>query len=168
MAAFHLTLPSGSSKEYFPDNATSAYITKLPQRFDLGGDWRWQMCLTELIVPKNCLNIRRGLNEVAIYRLTVSRPERMWIPKRVFDVPPGQYKGVGEIIKIIQSKLNRKGTKRKINKKIDDKKKIARMGRPGNRGRGPRRAARRVARRTRRTRRRTRRRGSEEQNRFLI
>jgi len=39
MSSFYLTLPSNSSMSYYPENTLANYITKLPQAFDLKGDW---------------------------------------------------------------------------------------------------------------------------------
>ena len=36
---FHLTLPSNSSLNIFPDNKTTSYRVKLPQVIDLNGNW---------------------------------------------------------------------------------------------------------------------------------
>ena len=44
---FYLTLPSNSSMEYYPDNTTSHYFTKLPQDIHLTGDY--EVGLSEIL-----------------------------------------------------------------------------------------------------------------------
>ena len=51
----YLTLPSDSSSAFFPENTTACFVTKLPQRIKLDGDY--EVGLTELIHPKNFINI---------------------------------------------------------------------------------------------------------------
>ena len=36
---FYLTLASNASMEMYPDNTLAHYITDLPQRIDLTGEW---------------------------------------------------------------------------------------------------------------------------------
>ncbi len=36
---FYLTLPSNASMKMYPDNTLAHYITNLPQRIDLTGEW---------------------------------------------------------------------------------------------------------------------------------
>ena len=50
----YLTLPSDSSAAFFPENTTACFVTKLPERIKLDGDY--EIGLTELIHPKNLIN----------------------------------------------------------------------------------------------------------------
>ena len=52
---FHLTLPSNSSMNIYPNNATSQFITKLPKHIELTGDWI--VSLKEISVPITLVNI---------------------------------------------------------------------------------------------------------------
>ena len=44
---FYLTLPSNASMKMYPDNTLAHYITDLPQRIDLTGEW--ECGLTEIL-----------------------------------------------------------------------------------------------------------------------
>lgn len=39
MSSFYMTLPSNSSMSHFPNNTLAEYTTRLPQPFDLAGEW---------------------------------------------------------------------------------------------------------------------------------
>ncbi len=52
---FYVTLPSDSSANYYPDNSVARFVTKLPERIRLEGDY--EMALSELIYPHNWFNV---------------------------------------------------------------------------------------------------------------
>ena len=52
---FHLTLPSNSSMNIYPNNTTSQFVTKLPKHIELMGDWI--VSLKEISVPITLVNI---------------------------------------------------------------------------------------------------------------
>jgi len=39
LSRFHLTLPSNSSMDYYPENTVARFTTKLPNNIDLDGEW---------------------------------------------------------------------------------------------------------------------------------
>ena len=52
---FYLTLPSNASMKWYPDNTLVHYITDLPQRIDLSGEW--ECGLAEIQYPQSGYNI---------------------------------------------------------------------------------------------------------------
>ena len=51
--------------QYFPDNKTSNFVTKLPRTLQL--DREWEVGLAEIVYPHTWYNIREGKNSVEIY-----------------------------------------------------------------------------------------------------
>ena len=60
---FYVTLPSNSSMQYFPDNKTSNFVTKLSRTPQLDGEW--EVGLAEIVYPHTWYNIREGKNSKA-------------------------------------------------------------------------------------------------------
>ena len=58
-------LPSNSSMEYFPDNKTSNFVTKLSRTLQL--DEEWEVSPAEIDYPHTWYNICKGKNSVEIY-----------------------------------------------------------------------------------------------------
>jgi len=54
MNHFYLTLPSDSSKRYYPENTTACFKTKLSDRIDLDGEY--EVGLAQLIYPRSWYN----------------------------------------------------------------------------------------------------------------
>ena len=54
----YVTLPSNSSMQYFPDNKTSIFVTKLSRK--LQPDEEWEIDLAEIDYPHAWYNIREG------------------------------------------------------------------------------------------------------------
>jgi hypothetical protein len=52
---FYLTLPSNSSGDYYPNNTTAQFTTKLNGRYELNGSW--EVGLVELIIPSDIQNV---------------------------------------------------------------------------------------------------------------
>ena len=52
---FYLTLPSNASMKMYPDNTLAHYITDLPRRIDLTGEW--ECGLAEIQYPHTWYNI---------------------------------------------------------------------------------------------------------------
>ena len=61
---FYVTLPSNSSMQYFPDNRTSNFLTKLSRTLQLDGEW--EVAVAEKDYPHAW---REGNNSVEIYVL---------------------------------------------------------------------------------------------------
>ena len=58
----YVTLPSKTSMQYFPDNKTSNFVTKLSRTLQLDGEW--EVGLAEIDCPHTWYNIREGKNSV--------------------------------------------------------------------------------------------------------
>ena len=54
MTHFHVTLPSDNSRDYYPDNTSSRYTIKLPERVKLDGDY--EVGLSEFIYSHTWFN----------------------------------------------------------------------------------------------------------------
>ena len=69
MSRFHLTLPSNSSVEYYPENTVTRFTTKLPNNIDVDGEWK--VALSEISVPSRVYNVMEGLcyYDIYIYRI---------------------------------------------------------------------------------------------------
>ena len=62
---FYVMLPSNSSLEYFPNNKTSNFVTKLSRTLQLDGEW--EVGLAEIDYPHTWYSIHKGKNSVEIY-----------------------------------------------------------------------------------------------------
>ena len=62
---FYVTLPSNSSMQYFSDNKTSNFVTKLSRTLQLDGEW--EVGLAKIDYPHTWYNICEGKNSVEIY-----------------------------------------------------------------------------------------------------
>ena len=61
---FYVTLLSNSSMQYFPDNKTSNFVTKLPRTLQLDGEW--EVGLAEIVYSHAWYNIRKGKNSAHV------------------------------------------------------------------------------------------------------
>ena len=59
---FYVTLPSNSSMQYFLDNKTSNFVTKLSRTLQLDGEW--EVVLAEIVYPHTWYNIREGKERI--------------------------------------------------------------------------------------------------------
>ena len=59
---FYLVLPSNASMVTHPNNTLSQYITNLPRRISLSGDW--ECGLTEIHYPHDWYNVRNARSTV--------------------------------------------------------------------------------------------------------
>ena len=85
---FYVTFPSNSSMQYFPDNKTSNFVTKLSRTLQLDGEW--EVDLVEIDYPHTWYNIREGKISVEIY-----------VPDKWFQdlsIQPGYYENVQDVI----------------------------------------------------------------------
>ena len=85
---FYVTLPSNSFMQYFPDNNTSNFVTKILRKLQLNGEW--EVGLAEIDYPHTWYNIREGKNSLEIYV-----PDK-WAQEISFQ--PGYYEKVQEMI----------------------------------------------------------------------
>ena len=85
---FYVTLPSNSSIQYFPDNKTSNFVTKLSRTLQLNGEWG--VGPVEIDYPHTWYNIREGKTSVEIYV-----PDK-WVQE--CSIQPGYYEKVIDVI----------------------------------------------------------------------
>jgi len=88
MSRFHLTLPSNSSVDYYPENTVARFTTKLPNNIDLDGEW--EVSLSEISVPSRVYNVIEGLCNYDIYLSDMFA--------RRINPTPGQNRRIRELI----------------------------------------------------------------------
>ena len=90
---FYVTLPSNSSMQYFPDNKTSNFVTKLSRTLQLDGEWK--MGLAEVDYPYTWYNIRDDKNSVEIYA-----PDKFDLVFQTveYSIQPGYFEKVQDVI----------------------------------------------------------------------
>ena len=76
---FYLTLPSDSSAAYYPNNAIARYVTKLPERIRLDGDY--EVGLSEFVYPHTWYNVdnRTGKYWIGALDVYTSKLARTYI-----------------------------------------------------------------------------------------
>ena len=94
---FYVTLPSNSSMEYFPNNKTSNFVTKLSRTLQLDGEW--EVGLAEIVYPHTWYNIHEGKNSVEIYA-----PDNLYLVFKTveFSIQPGYYEKVQDVINALR------------------------------------------------------------------
>ena len=75
--------------QYFPDNKTSNFVTKLSRTIQQDGEW--EVGIAEIDYPHTWYNIREGKNSVEIYV-----PDDKWAQE--FSIQPGYYEKVIDVI----------------------------------------------------------------------
>ena len=60
---FYLVLPSNSSTSMYPNNTLAQYVTNLPRRVCLSGEW--ECGLTEIHYPHDWYNVRKARLTIA-------------------------------------------------------------------------------------------------------
>ena len=90
---FYVMLPSNSSIEYFPDNKTWNFVTKLSRTLQLDGEW--EVDLAERDYPHTWYDIREGKNSMEIYA-----PDNLYLVFKTveFSIQPGYYEKVQDVI----------------------------------------------------------------------
>ena len=90
---FYVTFPCNSSMEYFPDNKTSNFVTKLSRTLKLDGEW--EVGLAEIDYLHTWYNICEGKNSVEIYA-----PDNLYLVFKTveFSIQPGYYEKVQVVI----------------------------------------------------------------------
>ena len=73
---FYLVLPSNSSMSMYPNNTLAQYVTNLPRRIRLSGEW--ECGLTEIHYPHDWYNVRGA-------RLTVEHDGKMYTDAYLTD-----------------------------------------------------------------------------------
>ena len=92
---FYLTLPSNASMKMYPDNTLAHYITDLPRRIDLTGEWEYG--LAEIQYPHTWYNIGMYdtwffLNETIAMGLTECE-DQCWILQVSHDIGEPRQQG---------------------------------------------------------------------------
>ena len=79
--------------EYFPNNKTSNFVTKLSRTLQLDGES--EVGLAEIDYPHTWYNIREGKNSVEIYA-----PDNLYLVFKTveFSIQPGYYEKVQDVI----------------------------------------------------------------------
>ena len=90
---FYVTLPSNSFMEYFPDNRTSNFVTKLSRTLQLDGEW--EVGLAEIDYPHTWYNICEEKNSGEIYA-----PDNLYLVFKTveYSIQPGYYEKVQDVI----------------------------------------------------------------------
>ena len=90
---FYVTLPSNSSMQYFPDNKTSNFVTKLSRTLQLDGEW--EVGLAEIDYPHTWYNVHEGKNSVESYA-----PDKFDLVFQIveYSIQPGYYEKVQDMI----------------------------------------------------------------------
>ena len=90
---FYDMLPSNSSMEYFPENKSSNFVTKLSRTLQLDGEW--EVGLAEIDYPHTWYNIREGKNSVEIYP-----PENLYLVFKAveYSIQLGYYEKVQDVL----------------------------------------------------------------------
>ena len=90
---FYVMLPSNSSMQYFPDNKTSNFVTKLSRT--LQPDEEWEVGLAEIGYPHTWYNRREGKNSVEIYA-----PDKLYLVFQTveYSIQPGYNEQVKDVI----------------------------------------------------------------------
>ena len=88
-SGFYVTLPSDSSVQYFPDNKTSNFVTKLSRTLQLDGEW--EVGLAEIDYLHTWHKMRERKNYVEIYP-----PDRSYLVFQTveYSIQPRYYEKV--------------------------------------------------------------------------
>lgn len=92
--SFYLTLPSDSSRNYFPENKISHFVTRLSAPIELKGEW--EVGLVEFIYPHTWYNVNHSTNLIGF-----DFNDGKIVGRRI---PPGFYETVPDILKAIMIK----------------------------------------------------------------
>jgi len=99
MSSFYMTLPSNSSMDVFPDNTLAEYATKLPQNFDMQGEW--EVGMSEIQFPTSWYNVSRQdarlFLKVTPYGQS-SREVNISPPAGLYDTPEILVKEINSLI----------------------------------------------------------------------
>ena len=97
MEQFYLTLPSDSSAQYYPENTTTSFKTKLSERIELNGEY--EVGLAQLIYPNSWFNF-------------YNNDESMWVSVKNKDntftkhiFPSGQFNDGSALARHLNEKI---------------------------------------------------------------
>lgn len=98
---FYVTLPSNSSKNFYPDNNTSHYITRLPREWRLNGEW--VVGLSEIQFPLTFSHIPEHSDEGLIRFITRSIDQSDHVVSDHFAIKTGFYSNIENLINEINN-----------------------------------------------------------------
>ena len=93
----------------FHENTLTQYVTKLPDRFDLLGEW--EVGLSETQYPISWYNVSKEDGQLEMYHVN---PSSSSSAVAVYDVspPPGHYDSPDALVKQINATIASKGTRK--------------------------------------------------------
>lgn len=89
---FFLTLPSNSSVNYYPINNPTRFVTQLPHRIDLHGDW--EVSLFAINYPYTVGNVSPAANKVTYILKTTAEESAV---TGTVEIKPGYYHNASSI-----------------------------------------------------------------------
>ena len=97
--------------DVFPENTLTQYVTKLPDRFDLLGEW--EVGLSEIQYPISWYNVSKEDVQLEMYHVDPSFSSNT---AAVYDVspPPGHYDSPEALVKQINSTIASKENKKNL------------------------------------------------------
>jgi hypothetical protein len=99
MSHFYITLPSDSSANYYPDNTIARFVTKLPERIRLEGEY--EMGFAEIIYPHTWYNVNNE-DWVAAIGSGSNRMQTVGL-----YLPSGYYEGGSDIATVLNREFSR-------------------------------------------------------------
>jgi hypothetical protein len=100
MSHFYITLPSDSSANYYPDNTIARFVTKLPERIRLEGEY--EMGLAEIIYPHTWYNVDNEDEKYWVAAIGSGR-NRM----QTVYLPSGYYESGSDIAAVLNREFSR-------------------------------------------------------------
>jgi hypothetical protein len=107
MSHFYVTLPSDSSANYFPNNTVARFITKLPERIRLEGEY--EMALAEIIYPHTWYNVDNQDEKYWLAAIGVGRDNILKV-----DLPSGYYANGSAIATMLNREFSRSAPNVKV------------------------------------------------------
>lgn len=92
---FYMTLPSNSSMQYFPQNKTTHFQTKLPHEWRLTGDW--VVGLSEIQFPQTFSHIPKD-NFISMSTITTLEDGTVTTTQKDELIHPGIYNNIPELL----------------------------------------------------------------------
>ena len=110
MSQMYLTLPSNSSKDYFPSNTLTNFKTHLAQSLDLGNAGDWEAGLAEIQYPFNWFNMTRNDDEKTMIIGHLGWEGGRSLSQDDFGFPKGYFESADEVVRVLNRILRRYAT----------------------------------------------------------
>jgi hypothetical protein len=107
MSHFYVTLPSDSSANYFPNNTVARFITQLPERIHLEGEY--EMALAEIIYPHTWYNVDNQDEKYWLAAIGVGRDNILRV-----DLPSGYYADGSAVATVLNREFSRSAPNVKV------------------------------------------------------